>query len=1028
MSLATWSVRNPTPTVLVFFFLTIAGIWGFKHLHIQSFPDMDFPMVNVILTQPGAAPAQLETEVALKVEPSLASLNGVKYLNTSITDGSVSIAVEFEIGTALTEALLDVKDAIDRVRNELPADLEDPQISRVTVGPGDALAVYALSHPDMDEEALSWFVDDTVEQAVLGVAGVGSFERLGGVSREIQVTIDPVRATSLGVTATDISRALGRVHQDTSGGVAKIAGLEQGVRTLANVQRPADLRALPIALADGRSLRLDQVARVEDTIAERSLAARLDGRPAVGFKVQRSKGYDETQLATAVAAAMAKLQQQHPQLQIRLVKTSVHNTLDQYSGSMDMLLEGGLLAVLVIWWFLRDWRTTVIGAVALPLSILPTFAVMYWMDYSLNTITLLALAVVVGILVDDAVVEVENIARHMQQGKSVRTATIEAVNEIAVAVLGTTATLVAVFLPTAFMSGIPGMVFKQFGWTIVAAIIASLLVARMVTPVLALWILKPIDHDPPPGRVMNNYLRCVAWCIRHRRITVAAGLLFFLGSLALIPLMPTSFIPPEDNGLITVNMELPPGSNLQRSLAVAEEVRLALTDIEGIDAMFTAIGSASQNMSSGGTNAGQVRKGTISLVLAPRPQRISQQKIEKIVRARLNDIPGARLSLMSMHPGEKLQIILIGNDAEALKLSAQAIERDLRSLPFLSGIVSSASLDRAEVTVRPDPVRAAEQGISTEQIGETLRIAMSGDFEPALAKLNLENRQLDIRVKMPLQLRQDIEAIGQLRLHGRDGLVPLASIAELELESGPSQIERYNRQRQVTISADLGGYPIGAAVQARDALPSVQALPASVKLIEAGDAELAQEMIAGFSVALALGLLLIYAVLVLLFRDWFQPITILSAVPLSIGGAFCAVMLGGHSLGMPVMIGLIMLLGIVTKNSILLVDFALIAQREGLSLQDAITDACRKRARPIVMTTVAMLAGLTPLALGFGGGAALRQPMAMAVIGGLITSTALSLLVVPVVFLYTRRLETWMVARLARPHAAAPATDEQLPA
>ncbi|MCD6671440.1 MAG: efflux RND transporter permease subunit [Burkholderiaceae bacterium] len=1015
MNFATWSIRNPIPSILLFLGLALAGLWGFRGLNIQNFPDLDLPAVNVTLVQPGAAPAQLETEVARKVEDSLATLQGLKHIATSITDGRVSITTEFDIKRSLSDALLDVKDAVDRIRSNLPTDVEEPQISKVTVGPGGPILTYALSNPAMDEEALSWFVDDTVAKRILKVPGAADFTRLGGVLREVKVELDPAQLAALGATAADVSRALKQFQVETSGGAGKLGGQEQGVRTLATVRQAHELAAYPINLANGHRLRLDQVARITDGIAERTQIALLDGKPAIGFQVSRTKGYDEASIGRGVEQALAELKARHPDLGVTLVRSSVEFTLEQYKGSMEMLYEGALLAVLVIWWFLKDWRATIIGAAALPLSIIPAFAVMAWFGYSLNTITLLALAVVVGILVDDAIVEVENVARHLHQGKSVLDATIEAVNEIALAVIATTATLVVVFVPTALMSGIPGLVFKQFGWTIVAAVIASLLVARLITPVMATWILRRRPEPEKEGPLMGRYLAMARWCLQHPKITLLATTAFFAGSVALLPLIPTGFIPARDEGNTSISIELPPGASLDSTLRTAEETRKAITGVDGVRSVFASVGSApSAVVGSASSQSAQVRKGSVTVVLTSRGDRPPQKVIEAALRDRIAGIPGARLSIGS-GTGTKLQVILSSPDAAALKVSALSIEREMRALPFLSGISSTATLERPEITIRPDLAAAAELGVSTQSIGDTVRIALSGDFDAALAKLNSDARQIYIRAQIPTELRDDLQAISALRVPGRNGaLVPLESIADIAVESGPSQIDRYNRERQVTITADLGGYPLGRAIEARDALPSVKNMPSNVRLIEAGDAEMMGELIVGFIVALLTGVLLVYAVLVLLFKDWFMPLTILSAVPFSIGGVFVALLAGRFELSLPVLIGLVMLLGIVTKNSILLADFAAVAYKErGLPLFDALVDACSKRARPIVMTTVAMVAGMLPMAFGLGGDASFRQPMAVAVIGGLLTSTGLSLLVVPVVFAYVVRFETWLKTRKA---------------
>jgi multidrug efflux pump subunit AcrB len=1010
MTFATWSIRNPIPAILIFGLLTLGGLWGFKHLNIQSFPDLDVPTIIVSLRLPGASPSQLETEVVRKVEDSLATLNGLKHIYTNIMDGAVQMVVEFVLERPLSDALVDVKDAIDRVRMNLPPDLEQPQISKVTVGPGGPTLTYAMSSTSRTEEELSWFVDNTLAKTLLGIRGIGEFSRVGGVQREVQVIVNYEQLNALNVTVADVSRALKRVQQEASGGRGQLGNAEQGVRTIATVQKASDLAALPIPLNNGKFIRLDQVATVKDTIAERTQAALLDGKPAIGFQVFRTKGFDETLIAQKAIQALENIKKDNPDLDIQLVRASVTQTLKKYHDSMEMMYEGAFLTILVIWWFLRDWRTTLIGAIALPLSIIPTFGFMYLMDFSLNTITLLALSVVVGILVDDAIVEVENIARHLHQGKSVYQATVDAVNEIALAVLATTATLVAVFLPTAFMSGIPGLVFKQFGWTAVVAVLVSLLVARLITPMMAAWMLKenPLFHlieEEKEGKIMHWYLRMAGWCLKHRKTTLLTGILFFIGSLAMIPHLPKGFIPPTDEGFTTISMELPAGSNLATTLSIAEETREIIKQNQYVKRIFITAGTP-QAAGRGMMMAGEVRRASMVVLFTDQGSRPKQRDIENQLRAELQKIAGARFTMGGGGPGEKIQIILSSYDAQALKASAQAVERDMRNnLTYLGGLSSTASLERAEIIIKPNPTLAAERGVTTQAIAETLRVALSGDFSVALAKLNLDQRQIDIRVQLHESIRKNLNAISSLRVAGKNGLVPLSSIADISIGSGPLQIDRYDRKRQVTISADLGGHPLGETLAATKKLESIQALPSSVKLVEVGDAEIMVELFTGFAMALLTGILCVYCVLVLLFKDWFQPVTILSAVPLSVGGAFIALLIGRGEIGLPALIGLVMLLGIVTKNSILLVDFAVLGMKEhGLSQTDALLDACRKRARPIMMTTIAMVAGMLPLSMGLGGDGSFRQPMGIAVIGGLITSTALSLLIVPVVFSYIDNL------------------------
>lgn len=1003
MNLATWSIRDPIPSLLLFSLLSLAGILGFRSLSIQDLPDLALPSVTVSLVQPGVAPAQLETEVARKVENSLASVSRLRHLQTLITEGTVTIDVQFEVGTPISDALVDVKEAVDRIRSDLPPDLLQPAISAERAD-GESVLIYAVERPGMDEQALSWFVDDVVAKTLLRVPGVERVERIGGVSREVQVLLDPAQLAGQGATVADVSRALGSIQQQNSGGRAQFGMQEQAIRTMATAKQASELAALPLTLPGGRYLRLDQLAAVHDTFAERRQIALLDGRPVVGFRVFRAKGKDVTRLADGVTQSLIRLERSHAGLKATLLAGTVDYTREQFDGSMQMLVEGALLAILVVWLFLGSWRAMLVAAVALPLSILPTFLAMRWLDFSLNTVTLLALCVVVGVLVDDAIVEVENIERHAANGLPIREAASHAVTEIAPAVIATTMALVAVFLPTATMSGMAGMFFREFGWTAVVAVLASLLVARLLTPMMAVWLLKPARQMARPDSfVMSRYLDAVSWCLDRRRLTMAVALAFLAGSVALVPLLPTGLLPASDRQFTTVNVELPPGSSLDDTLAVTEQARRRLQSIGGVRQVLTTVGVAGEADSEAAI--GEVRRGALLVSLAPRGERQDQLAIEKAIRHTLQSVAGARFSVSGGELGEKLALILSGDDTSALDASARVVERELRAIPGLSNVRSTLSLERPEIVVRPHPALAAEQGISTAAIGETVRFATAGDLDIELPRLDLDQRQIHIRARLPERVRQDPAALGNLRILGTHGLVPLAHLANLELRSGPGQIARYDRKRQITFEAELGGMPLGNALNAALALPSIVNLPSSVRLVESFEAELLADFGTAFGLALLAGVFCIYAVLVLLLRDFLQPITILSAIPLSVGGAFLALLLGGSQLGIPSMIGLVLLMGIVTKNSILLVDFAVLAMRErGLALREAVLDACHKRARPIVMTTAAMVAGMLPIALGFGADASFRRPMALAVIGGLVTSTALCLVVVPVVLVYIHRL------------------------
>jgi multidrug efflux pump subunit AcrB len=1033
------SIKNPVPAIMLFVLLSLAGILSFRAAVVQDFPDIELPIVTVSATLSGAAPAQLETEVARKLEDSVATLQGVKNIYTKVLDGDVEVTVEFILEKPIAEAVNDVRDAVARVRADLPADLRDPSVTKVATAGRVVVSYTAAAAPSaegtagrLDDQALSWFVDNTVAKRLLSVPGVGAVKRVGGVDREIRVELDANKMAALNVAAIDVSRRLKLVQQEAPGGRGDVSGAEQSVRTIATVKNAAELALLDIPLIDGRHIRLDQVAGVLDTVAEPRSVANQDGRTVVGFEVFRTKGASEVDVARGVRDAVAELQVKHANITLTQAIDNAQPVAENFRGSMELLYEGALLAVLVVWWFLRDWRATLIAAAALPLSVIPTFLGLKYFGYTLNTVTLLSLALVVGVLVDDAIVEIENIERHLRMGKAPYQAAMEAADEIGMAVIATTFALVAVFLPTAFMGGIPGLFFKQFGWTAVLAILASLMVARLLTPMMAAYILKPHKNaahaDPtatyqaaPDSWLMARYMATMRWCLRHRAVTITGAALFFVGSIALVPLLPTGFVPAADRGQTRINIELPPGSTLAETRTVAERARVASMRVANVKSVFSSIGGGSSGDAFAPGASAEARRAVLTITTTHRSERAaSMADIESQLRLKMSEIAGARFTVGPPDSGVKMQLVLQSEDPVALLASAQKVERELRTLQGVGNVSSSASLVRPEIIVRPDTARAADLGVTAASIGETVRVATAGDYDTSLPKLNLSERQVPIRVKLPDAVRADLAALERLTVPGKNGPVMLGVVATLTMESGPAQIDRLNRSRNVTLDVELGQRQLGDLNAQARALPSLKSLPPGVKIAELGDAQEMQSLFASFGVAMLIGVLCIYGVLVLLFKDFMQPVTILAALPLSMGGAFVALLITGRALSMPSMIGLIMLMGIVTKNSILLVDYAILARQAGMARFDALVDACHKRSRPIIMTTIAMGAGMLPLALGWGVDPSFRSPMAIAVIGGLITSTLLSLLVVPAVFTYIDDLEHLLKRLMARLRRQAP--------
>ncbi|EIZ77859.1 acriflavin resistance protein [Novosphingobium sp. Rr 2-17] len=1009
MNISALSIRHPVPAVLLFILLTLFGIVGFQRLEIQNYADMDVPTVTITATLEGAAPEQLETEVARKIEDKLTSLRKLDHVTTTITEGTVSISVSFTIDKDGSEAVEEVRNAVDSARSELPAGMQTPTVSKSTSASSPVLT-YTVQSSTMDEGELSWFIDNDVTKAVQAAQGVAKVARVGGVSREIKVDLDPALMAGLGVTPADVTSKLRDMQTDASGGQGDVGRLRQSLRTLGRIQDPTELAAISIPAASGRSVTLGQIATIRDDHAERTSLAHLDGRKVIAFQVTRSLGFGDVSVSKRIRDQVKAFAAKHPEVTIKEVSNTVEPIMENFKGSMHLLLEGAGLTVLVVWWFLRDWRATLISATALPLSIIPTFGVMYLCGFTLNTVSLLSIALVIGILVDDAIVEVENIERHLRMGKDPFVAAMEAADEIGLAVIATTFALVAVFLPTAFMGGIAGKIFREFGITASVAVLCSLLVARLLTPMMAAYFLRPSHGEEKDGWLMQRFLRASHATLTHRRMTVLAAAAILGISLSLIPLLPSGFLSASDTGQTSVTLKLPPGTKLDETTKTADLAARLLRKLPDVHQVFASIGTVTSGGFGSSSSTTEQNSATLTVELSKRGERsIKQGEVENKIRQALRDIPGARISVGGGGNGEVLQVTLAGDDGKLLDSTARLVEADIRSqVKGIGNVSSSSALQRPEIQLRPDYAQAAQLGVTSQAIGDAMRIGTYGEYSQNLPKLNLSDRQVDIRVRLADSARTDLADIGQLRVNGTSGQVALASLGDLTFGSSPSQINRLDRSRNVTLSVELNGRQLSEVNDEVKALPVVANLPNGVRMVEQGELQRTSEMMGSFLLAMAIGIFCIYSVLVLLFHDFLQPVTILAALPLSLGGALIALLIFGLGFSMSAVIGLLMLMGIVTKNSILLVEYAIVARRDhGLSRYDALIDACHKRARPIVMTTIAMGAGMVPNALGLGADPSFRQPMAVVVIGGVITSTFLSLLVIPAIFTYVDDFEQW---------------------
>ncbi len=1002
--ISSWAIKNPIPIILLFLLLTLGGVVGFMGMRINSNPDIDFPLVNVTAARPGSAPAEMEVQVTRLIEDSLAGLSGVRHITSNISDGVSTTVIEFELGTDTDRATNDVRNAMTGLRASLPQDMQEPGVQRIDIT-GDALITYVVRSPTMTPEQISWFIDNEMSRALLALGGVGQVNRSGGVDREMRVELDPQRLAAYGVTAAEVSQALTNVNNNLPGGRVTIAGSERAVRTLGAATSVAQLRETLVPLGEGKTVRLDNLGTVEDKWSEPRRLARYNGQEAVTFNFLRSRTASEVKVAEKVREEVKKIDEAHPELTISQVTASVEEIEESYLASLEALLLGAVLAVIIVFIFLRDWRATLIAATAMPMSLIPTFAILGPLDQSLNVVTLLALSLTIGILVDDAIVEIENIVRHMRDGKPPYDASLEAADEIGLAVVATTATIIAVFAPVGFMPGIIGQFFKAFALAACVSVAFSLLVARTLTPLMAAFILKHSHHEDRDPFWMGGYLKALHWCLGNRWKVFIIGILFLVGSIAtsIVAKMSFEFMSPGDTARAAFQVELPPGSTLRQTDAVVQQITGKLEARPEVTSVYAAVGG--QDVTQANIYADMVPKGD---------RELSQQAFARVMVDEMKQIPGARIragiSQQGGGPGDgtTYTFSILSDDPVALNAAARKVEEEMRGVSGLANVVNSAAIARPEILVTPRPDEAALAGVSAGAISQAVRVATIGDVEQNLPKYNLGDRQIPIRLQLTEAAREDLSVLENLRVPATGGAsVPLSAVADIQFGAGPATVTRQDRSRIASISAELDGITTGAASVAVNRLPSVQKLPAGVRQVPAGDEEFIQEMLTGFGIAFASGILLMYAVLTLLFKSFAYPITIMAALPLAIGGAFIALAIGGANFSMSALIGVLMLMGIAAKNSILLVDYVIMAEKDGMPRREAIMDAAHKRARPILMTTFAMGAGMVPIAMGIGADVQFRSPMAIAVLGGLISSTFLSLLYIPAIFTIVDDVAQW---------------------
>jgi multidrug efflux pump subunit AcrB len=999
-NISAWSIRNPVPALVLFAALTLAGIISFMRMDVNNNPDISFPGVNIDVSQPGAAPTEMETQVTQRIEAAVRGISGVDEIDSTITEGQSATFVQFSIGTPVDRAVNDAREAVSRIRSNLPDGILEPQISRVDID-GDPIVFMSVESTSMTLEQLSWYVDNTIARRLLAIPGMAAVNRDGGVSREIRVVLDPARMQAQGITASQVNAQLLGMNLNAAGGRAEIAGAEQSVRVLGNAQDAFALSQKQIQLATGRTIKLADIATVKDSYAEQRALAKMNGRQVLAFELQKAKGYSDVRVYDSAIKMLNQMEKDNPKIHFTQLYASVDYTKIQYKSAIHAMVEGAVLAVVVVFFFLRDWRATVISALAIPLSAIPTFWAMDMMGFTLNGLSLLALSLVAGVLVDDAIVEIENIVRHMRMGKTAYQAAIDAADEIGLAVVATTFSIVAVFLPVGLMPGISGQFFKNFGLTVVAAVLLSLAVARLVTPMIAAYFLEAHgQQEHGENAMMRGYMKALHWSLAHRWITMGGGVVAFALTIWAFATLPFQFQPPLNVDYSQVKIQLVPGATLEQTEAVTDEAARLVRARPEVAAAFEFV------------NVGNAQ---IFITLKKDRQRTSIQ-FERDMAPVLNTIADARINFQSQSGGggRDISLLLASDDPDKLEATANTVVEQMKGIHEIVAPRVEGDLPRPEIIIKPRFDLAADMGVSTQALSTAIRIATLGDIDQNVAKFSLADRQIPIRVVINENSRRDLSTVQNLPVPtARGGSVPLRVVADIGFGEGPSQIRRYNQERRLLISADLApGVVNSDAMKKINALPAVVHLPDGIERPAYGDAKWQAEMITNFIIALASGILLVFAVLVLLYKRVMPPFVNMGSLLLAPLGGALALHLTGMAVSMPVMIGVLMLLGIVAKNSILLVDFAIEEMHRGTPKLEAILEAGHKRAQPIIMTTVAMVAGMVPVALSLSGDGSFRAPMAVTVIGGLICSTLLTLVIVPAGFSladgFERRIGPWL--------------------
>jgi HAE1 family hydrophobic/amphiphilic exporter-1 len=1005
MKLADVSIRRPVLATMMVGSLLVFGLFAYPRIGVDLFPNVEFPVVTITAVYPGANPETIETKVVDKLEEAVNTVTGIKILRSTSMENVGTVVIQFELERDADKAVQDVRDKVSAALRDLPKDLDPPVIQKFDVGAAPIMTLVISGK--LPTRELTRIAKDVVKQKLQTLSGVGSIDIVGGREREFHVWLDARKLEARHLTVFEVMQALGAQNIELPGGRLNIGNREYILKTRGEVHSAAELGAIIIHAQGGSPVRIRDIGRVEDGQEEARSFSSLSGVPAVSLVVRKQSGSNTVAMAKKVRKEIEKLRKRLP-AGVTLKVPLDNSTFIEHSINdvqFDLLL-GGILAVVIILFFLHDWRATFISALALPTSVVATFAFVDVMGFTFNNMTMLALSLSIGILVDDAIVVIEAIHRHVANGEPPMEAASKACKEIGLAVMATTASIVAVFVPVAFMQGIIGRFFMQFGLTVAFAVTVSLFVAFTLTPMLAARMLKHEEKqkknflargiDRLLDVVDGIYRTVLGWALRHRAITLVVGVASLFGSCQLLNVISTEFLPEEDRGEFAVKIEMPTGTDLETTRAYVLRVTPALRAIPGAELTFTKIG---------GGAAGEVNKAEVTVALVSSKKRgYSQSQAMVYARKLMKNYPGPssisveKIDAIAGSGGfrqQEIQFNIRGNNYEELNRAAAKVIAELKRRGGYVDTDSTYRGGKPELRVDIDRDRAADLGVPVQIIAATLRAFIAGD---KVTEIATGGDRYDVRVRLPEAARRRPEDITSLRVRTASKmLVPLSQIVKVTRGSGPSSIERQDRQRQVTVLANLQGKVLGDAVKEIDGI-AAKVVPKHLSKDWAGMAEVMMESFGHMIVALILAIIIIYMILAAQFESFVHPFTIMLSLPLSVVGALGALAISGMTLNIFSMIGVIMLMGLVTKNAILLVDYANQLRGEGKGVHEALLDAGVVRLRPILMTTAAMIGGMVPVALALSEGGEQRAPMAVVVIGGLITSTLLTLVVVPVVY------------------------------